>query len=276
MGEKPSIRLAAADALESFAAPLVSFALAAGEGAKVKVGEVLAVYSPTSAAAAHVIYVTSISADTITGINGGMIGAPAVVASALDSVLFEQDPLVTSHEIHNAISTVTARFLWPDVYQIETKTIATPNLVDGQEAVAADVQEIMAAWQILGSTVHGVAFQRHVLDVDTAIKSTGKIAEFDWIDGSAGYYTAKTKIDITDDDGTPDLTRLISTGAAALLLGGTFVETTLENTKKDNSDAVSQRTSVGGILWRDFLTLKSEYARELGRQNESRILVDRG
>lgn len=81
---------------------------------------------------------------------------------------------------------------------------------------------------------------------------------------------------MSDDDGTPELTRLIATGAAALALGGTLVETTLSRTKKDNIEAVGQRNQVGGLLWRDFLTLKQEYARELGRQNESKIIIDRG
>lgn len=141
LGEKPSIRLAAADALESTASdPLVSFALAAGEGAKVKPGEMLSVYSPV-AAGAYVIYVTSMATDTVTGVNGGLIGAPEVVtAGVLDSALFEQDPFVTSHEIHKAIDTVVARFLWPEVYSIEAKTITSPDLIDGQEGVAADVE----------------------------------------------------------------------------------------------------------------------------------------
>lgn len=278
LGEKPAIRLSAANAGENTASPpLVSFALAAGEGAKVKVGETLGVYSPTSAAKAHVVYVTSIATDTITGVNGGMVGAPEIVADgAVDSVLFEQDPLVTSHEIHAAIDTIVARHLWPDIYNVETKTFASPDLVDGQHAVDADVEEIMSAWQALGGTSYSVAFQRQPILVDTTLASTGKMAEFDWMDGGVGYYTAKTKITVADDDGTPNLTRLISTGAAALLLGGIMVEATIENTKKDNADAVSQRSSVGGILWRDFLTLKQQFAWELGRQNESRILIDRG
>jgi hypothetical protein len=276
LGEKPAIRLAAANAAEdTSSAPLVSFAVLAGEGAKIKASDVLSVYDAADADAAHVIYVTSISTDTITGVNGGMIGAPLVATDGdLDGAILEQDALVTSHEIHQAIDVVIERHLWPELFNTETKTIASPDLVDGQEAVAADVQEIMAAWQIIGDTVYSIPFQRHPLDVDTSIASTGRMAEFDWIDGGTGYYTAKTKIVAADDDG--GLTRLIATGACAMVLGGAIVEATLENTKKDNADAVSQRNQVGGILWRDFLTLKQEYSRELGRHNESRILIDRG
>jgi hypothetical protein len=102
------------------------------------------------------------------------------------------------------------------------------------------------------------------------------MAQFGWYDGSTGYYTAKTKVVIADDDGTPELTRLIATGAAALALGGSMVEATLENTKKDNAEAVSQRSQAGSLLWRDFLTLKQEYGRELGRDHESSVVILRG
>jgi hypothetical protein len=168
------------------------------------------------------------------------------------------------------------RYLWPDLYQIETKTIANPDLVDGQEAVSADVVEILHAWQNVGDTAYSVPYMRHPLDMDTTLFSTGKMAEFDWFDGSTGYFTAKTKITVADDDGTPELTYLISMGAAALLLGGSLVDTTIQGTKKDNAEAVGRRSQVGGLLWRDFLTMKQEYARELGRANETRIVIDRG
>lgn len=276
LGEKPAIRLAAADANEQISGSMIDFDLAANEGAKVKPGNKLAVYANSDAASAHVIYVTSISTDTITGINGGMEGAPAVTDGDLDSAILEQNPLVSSNEIHDAITTVVERHLWPDVYQRETLEVASPDLIDGQEALSTETMEILHAWQRIGPTNYGIAFQRHPYDVDTDIASTGKVAEFDWIDGSTGYYTAKTKITVSDDDGTPELTRLIATGAAALALGGTLVETTLSRTKKDNIEAVGQRNQVGGLLWRDFLTLKQQYARELGRQNESKIIIDRG
>ena len=278
LGEKPSVRLAAANAAEdTSSAPLVTFALASGEGDFVKAGDYLSRYSPDSVSEAYVIYVTDVATDSVTGVNGGLIGAPLVAVDGdLDSALLELDPLATSHEIHGAITAIVERYLWPEIFTVETKTIASPDLVDGQEAVEADVEEIMSAWQVIGDTAYSIPFQRHPLSVDTAIKSTGKMAEFDWFDGGTGYYTAKTKIVIADDDGSPSLTRLIATGAAALVIGSSMVEATLENTRKDNADAVGQRNQVGGVLWRDFLTLRQEFSRELGRHNESRILIDRG
>lgn len=276
LGEKAPIRRAAADAAENTASdPIITFALASGEGDEVKPGDTLSVYSPSDADTAYAIRVLSVSTDTVTGVNGALIGAPKVVAAAaLDNALLEQDALASSHEIHQAISAILDRHLWPDVFTTETKQIANPDLIDGQEAIAADVMEIMSAWQVIGPTAYSIPFQRHPIDVDTDISSTGKIGEFDWIDGSTGYYTAKTKITAADDTG--GLTRLIATGAAALVLGASVVEATLNRTKKDNVEAVSQRNSAGSILWRDFLTLKQEFAREIGRQNESRILIDRG
>lgn len=277
LGEKPAFRIAAANANESVSGSLVTFSLASGEGSKVKAGNVLSVYSPASEGGAHVIYVTSVASDAVTGINGYM-GSPVVDGSDsgdLDSALLEQNPLVSMYEIYEAVDTVVARFLWPDVYTIEQKTIASPDLVDGQEAVATDVMEIISAWQIIGPTAIKVPFDRTPWDVATDVASTGRMARFDWIDGGTGYYTAKTKI-TEADEASEELTHLIATGAAAILLGASMVDTTIQGTKKDNAEAVSRRQAVGNLLWRDFLTLKQEYSRELGRRLPQQILINRG
>lgn len=277
LGEKPAMRVGAADAAESVSGQLVTFALASDEGAKCKPGQVLAVYDPSTEGDAHVIYITSIATDTVTGVNG-YLGSPAVVGSDsgdLDSAVFEQSPLATMYEIYETIDTVVARYLWPEVYTVETKTIASPNLVDGQEAVASDVMEILHAWQVIGSTNYRVACDTHPKTVNTSQKSTGRLAEFNWYDGSTGYYTVKTKI-VEADEASEELTRIIATGAAALLLGASVVEATLDSTKKDNTDAVQKRNSAGSILWRDFLTLKQQYSTELSRDHDNRIVIDRG
>ena len=93
LGEKPAIRIGAASAAESTSGQTVTFTLNTGEGAKVKAGNVLSVYDPDTEADAHVIYVTGISTDTITGING-YLGSPVVAGSDsgdLDSAIFEQN-----------------------------------------------------------------------------------------------------------------------------------------------------------------------------------------
>lgn len=277
LGEKPAFRIAASNANESVSGDLVTFTLLAGEGAKVKPGNVLSVYTPATEADAHVIYVTSIATDTVTGVNGYM-GSPAVVGANsgdLDNKVLEQNPLVSMYEIYEAIDTIVARFLWPDVYNIEQKTITTPDLVDGQEAVGADVMEIVSAWQIIGPTAMSVPFSRTPLDVATAVASTGKMGEFSWIDGGTGYYTAKTKV-VEADEAETEITHLIAVGTAALVLGASMVDTTIQGTKKDNAEAVGQRASVGNTLWRDFLTMRQEYSRELGRRLPQQVLINRG
>lgn len=277
LGEKPAIRVGAADAAESLSGDLISFDLNTDEGGLCKPGQVLSVWDPDTEADAHAVYITSISTDTITGING-YLGSPAIAGSDsgdVDSKLWEQNPLVTGFEIFEAIDTIVARFLWPDVYTIETKTVSSPDLVSGQEAVAADVKEIISAWQVIGSIVHPIAFDRTPYDVDTSVKSTGQMATFDWIDGSTGYYTAKTKI-VEADEANEELTHLIAVGAAAILLGAHIVETTIQGTKKDNVEAVRSRQNVGNLLWRDFLTMKQAYSQELGRELPQRILISRG
>lgn len=278
LGEKPSLIAVNDTPSGSISGPLVTFALDSGEGDKISAGDVISVWSG-EADHFHVFYVTGINNDTLTGVNGYM-GSPAGSTSsdlthAQTEKLFEVNPLITMFEIDEAIDTIIARHLWPEVFNIEDKTVANPDLVDGQENVAADVMEILGAWQVIGSTTYPVAYQRHPTPVNSSIQSNQLQASFDWIDGSTGYYTAKTKI-AEADEASAELTHLIAMGAAALALGGTIVEATIENTKKDNADAVSQRTQVGGLLWRDFLTLKQEYAREFTRKHEPGIVIDRG
>lgn len=277
LGGKPAVRITAANANESTSGQLVTFSVLAGEGAKIKPGNVLSVYKPTAEADAHAILVTSIATDAITGVNGWQ-GAPLVVGADsgdLDSTILEQNPLVLGFEIFEAIDTIMARFLWPDIYNVEIKTIANPDLVDGQEAVAADVKEILHAWQRIGSTNYPVPFERTPLEVHTTLASTGLMATFDWFNGSTGYYTAKTKL-VEADEATDELTHLIAVGAAALLLGASVVETTIDATKKDNIEAVSRRAQVGNTLWRDFLTMKQAYSQELGRDIPQRVVISRG
>jgi hypothetical protein len=178
-------------------------------------------------------------------------------------------------EIYEAIDTVFAHMLYPWVYDIVTATITTPDLVDGQEAVPSTVKEILHAWQRIGSTNYPVEFSRIPLEVDTTLASTGFMATFGNIDGSTIYYTYKEKLAEADEAGD-ELTRMVAIGAAAILLGGHLVETTIQGTKAHNAEAVGQRQQVGSLLWRDFLTLRQNYQEELARQIPSRIVINRG
>ena len=277
LGEKPSMRRAASNANESLAGEILTFSLLAGEGAKCNPGDVLSVYT-TTAADMHVLYVLSISTDVVTAVNG-YNGSPLVVGSDsgdLDNVILEQRALVTSHEIDEAIDTVFANFLWDDVYDIVTATIASPNLVHGQEAVAAEVEEVISAWQIIGTEAIGIAVDPKIpYEVDSTLASTGKLVSFDWINGSTGRYAYRAKYTESDEADT-ELTHLVALGAGALLLGTVLFEATLESTKKDNVPAVEQRGRVSSLIWRDFLTLRQNMSEEQSKRLPQRIYINRG
>ena len=274
LGEKPAIRLAAADAGESVSGQLVTFSLASGEGSKVKAGNVLAVYDPATEDDAHVVYVTSILTDAITGING-WLGSPAITASDLDSAVLEQNPTWTDFEIFEAIDTCIAHLLWPYVFDVVTATITSPDLSSYQDEVPAEVEEIVSAWQIIGPHKELIPCSRQPWEVHTTVSSTGKLAEFEYINGSTLYYTYRAKFTEADEADT-ELTHLIALGAASILLGASLTETSLEATKKVNAEAVSQRSSVADRIWRDFITLRSSMSEEQGRRLPQRIYVDRG
>ena len=274
LGEKPSLRRAAADANETVSGSIVTFTMLAGEGDKIKAGNVLSVLT-TTAASMHVVYVLSVSTDTLTCVNG-YLGSPLVADTLLDGAILEQNPVSTAYEIDGGIDTVVGRFLWPFVYDIVTATIASPNLVNGQEAVPAEVEEIISAWQTFGSDILGVPVTPKIpYELHTDLATNGKLAVFDWDTGSAGYYTYRAKFTEADEADT-ELTHLIALGTAALLLGTTMVETTVESTKKDNVQAVGQRAQAGGIIWRDFLTLRQAMSEEQSKRLPQRIYIDRG
>jgi hypothetical protein len=276
LGEQPTILRAAANATEgTTAAGIVTFSMTSGDGAKVKAGRTLSVYDPDNRADAHVIYVLSLLTDAVTGING-YLGSPSVTTDGdLDSALLEQNAMVTNFEIFEAIDTVIANMLWPHVFDVVTATIASPDLVDGQEAVPAEVEAIVSAWQVIGPTIYKIPHDTYPMEVHTSLASTGKLASFGWINATTGYYTYRAKF-LEADEADTELTQLIALGAAALCLGASVSETTLEATKKDNAEASTQRGSVGDRLMRDFLQLRQNMSEELGRRGPDRIKFNRG
>ena len=274
LGEKPALRRAAADALENISGDILTFDVLAGEGAKIKAGHVLSVLT-TVEASMHVVYVLDVSTDTLTCVNG-YLGSPVVADTNLDGVVFEQNPVSTAYEIDEAIDTVMARFLWPHIYDIVTAEITAPNLVNGQEAVPADCEEIISSWQIVGPHRHSVAVSPKIpLEVDTTLASTGKLVRFEWFTSTTGRFTYRAKF-LEADEADTELTHIIALGTAALLLGGTLMETTVESTKKDNAVAVGQRAQAGSLIWRDFLTLRQAMSEEQSKRLPQRIYIDRG
>ena len=277
LGEKPPFRRAASDANESLSGEILTFSLLAGEGADCRPGDVLSVYT-TTAADMHVLYVISVATDIVTAVNG-YLGSPLVVGSNsgdLDNVIFEQRGLVTSFEIDGAIDTVFANLLWDDVYDIVTATIASPSLTHGQEAVAAEVEDIISAWQIVGTEAIGIAVSPKIpYEVDSTLASTGKLVTFDWINGSTGRYTYRAKYTEADETDT-EITFLVALGASALLLGASISQTSLPNTRNPNTPVIDKRTRASSLLWRDFLTLRQNMGEEQSKRPPARIYIDRG
>jgi hypothetical protein len=213
----------------------------------------------------------------VTGING-YLGAPAIAGADsgdMDNALLEQNPLATGFAIFEAIDTVIANYLYPYVFDIVSAVITTPDLAHYTEAVAAETEEIISAFQIIGGREYYVDNSRQPFDVHTSVASTGRLARFNWIDGSTGYYTYRAKL-LEADEADTELTHLIALGAAAILLGASLSATAQEAAKKDNIESVQGRPAIANQVMRDFLTLRQNMSEELTRRLPQRIYVNRG
>lgn len=277
LGEKPTIARTADTASASVTNGIVTLTMATDWGEKIGAGDILSKYSLADESKAFVFYVLTVdeSTDVVTAINAYQ-GSPAFATAAdLNKQFLEQNPLATGYQIFEAIDVVVTNMLWPEVYDVVTASISAPDITYGTEAVTSEVEEIISAWQIIGSQEVAIDFSRQPWEVHTSVASTGKLAHFRWHNGSTGYYTYRAKL-LEADEADTELTYLIALGAAAFLLGGTLPSATLEATKKDNTEAVTQRSAAGDRLWRDFLTLKQQMGSELAKRQPNRIYIDRG
>lgn len=273
-GEKPAMRRGAASAAVTVSGSTAVFTLLAGEGASCRAGDVLAAYSPSDKTKCYVFLVISIATDTVTCYNGYQ-GAPAIAnASAdLNSAILEQNPTVTMYEMQKKVETIFAGHLFSaGVFKWNTYAI-TPNLATGQVALNAAVKEIIACHQLVGGAAVPVpcAIQRRL---HTTLSATAVLGEFDFYDASTCYLATREKLD--EDDSTHDaaVTAIAGMGAAALCLGASISERSMEPSNKDNQ-AEGQRADPASLLWRDFLTMRDEYARDLGDEYAQEISVQR-
>ena len=259
IGEHPPILQAAADAAETSIGTTVTFTLASAEGAKVAAGDVLSVYGAATATVAHMLYVLSVATDTVTAVNG-FWGSPVVADALLDGALLEQNPLRSEHFIYQAIETVFATLLWPDVLKYGQATV-TPDLSDYQVEVPATVEHILSAWQIVAGERMSIPFEL-VTDLHATLSSTGSMASMYAIDGSAVYYTTEERY-IATDTLSEALTQCVATGAAAIALGASISETNLESSSKDSQSR--RERNPGSDLWREFITLRSALSDDIAR-----------
>lgn len=275
LGEAPSIRVVASDANESTSGSLVTFTVVAGDGAKIKAGHVLSAAADTDPTNAFAIYVTSVSTDAVTGVNGYM-GSPVVVGSDsgdLDNAILSQQPLVTDYKIHKTIDTIFGTSLWPYIYKFATAS-HTPNLASGQTDMAALDMELESAWQTIGGIDTPIAGGL-VLNVHATLSANGTIGVFEYEDGSTCYTTTIQKFIVGDEnEATNGLIELAASGAAALCLGASVSETQMARASKDSQ--VRGTRDVASSLWRDFLTLRTNLSEGLSRERPSVIRVNRG
>jgi len=266
LGEKPTLRISSGTA--AVTGKLVDFTI--DDGSKLRPGDVLSQYGSTSTADAYSFYVTSISTNDLTCING-YEGASIANGASMAGMVLEVMPLVGEWKMFECIDIAVGRFLWPEVFDMETDTV-TPDLSTGQVAVDARDEEILSAWQKIGSQTYPVSFHLEK-KMSTALFASGNMGSFDFIDASTLYYAAKRRISTANSTSSAALNNLIAVCAAAISLGGTQVETSLDSSKKDSQER--GKRDVASSLWRDFMVQKQVFSEDLSRDTVISIIVER-
>ena len=260
IGEHPTIVRAAADAGEAVTGNVVSFNMLAGQGAKVTAGDTLSVYAAATATVAHSVYVIGVSTDAVTAVNGYW-GSPVVADTLLDGALLELNPLRAEHFIYQAVESVFATLLYPEVQKYFARSV-TPDLTYYQNDVPATVKQILSAWQVIGGQNVTIPFALFE-NLESTLSATGTMGEFYAIDGSDVYYTTIEKY-VNTDTLSEALTQCIATGAAAISLGASISETNLESSKKDSQSRRERNPAQD--LWREFVTLRSAVSEDISRE----------
>jgi len=266
VGEKPPLRIAAADAAESVAGPLVTFTLASGEGAEVKAGDILSVRSAASLVTAFVVYVTSMNGDIVTGVNG-YVGTDVTGSDSgqLDNAVLEQSApsSATDFAIIKSIEAVIDGLLYPHVFVLTTSTV-TPDLATDQVEVAATIEKIKTAVQVITSKARSIAFNLEK-NLHVTVSTTGSLVELDTFDGSAVFLTTEAKFK-SSDTMEEDVEACIAMGATALSLGGDTAAANRERASKDSQKRGER--DISATMWRDFLTLRQSISERLAEDYE--------
>ena len=265
VGESPVIVQCASDAAESVSAPTVSFALASGEVARagVSAGDVLARIDSTSASNAFVLYVLSVSTDTVTAVNG-YLGSTDVADTNLDGALLELNPTKSEWLIWQKIEAVFDNMLWPYVWKYNTRSVATPDLSSYQNEIEAAVYEVESAKQLWGDEWIEIPYELQ-RNLSTSVSSTGSLLTLGAHDSSTVYLATREKY-VSSDTISESLQECVAVGAAAMILGADRAATNREASSKD-SQFRGQRNPADQ-LWRDFITLRQGLSEDLSSQVE--------
>lgn len=267
LGEKPSIRRAAASATVTTSDGVSSFDLLAGQGASVRAGDVLAARDAATASAAYEMQVLSVSTDNISVVSTG--GSPALPAN-FNNAIFEQNPYISELALHRSMSVILANWLYPSVFEIDVSQTATPDLATYQVELPATTREVLGAYQVVSNIVCDIGFGL-IRNVHATISSTGVLLQlYDLADSSTIYLSLiKEYTDATTDE---TIQYLVATGAAALAMDGTVAETQLESSKRDNRER--RADDAASALFRSFLTQRQALAEDLSRDT-LRLVISR-
>jgi len=264
LGEKPALVFGAADALESLSGPFVSFDLATGLGGKAGPGDILSVRTPVSAAAAFVLYVTGVSTDTVTAVNG--YEGEAVADGDLDNAVLE----VNAPSSYNGLAllrhveTVLGNLIYPHIFRLDNEAV-TASITTGEAEVPATVEKIRDAMQVIASETWRIPFELQK-NLPATISSTGKLATLGVYDTSVVHLIVEEKYLTSDTDIPAEVESIIAIGAAALAAGGDVTAANMERGSKESQKRGER--DVSASLWRDFLTLRQSKSEELAEDVE--------
>ena len=255
LGEKPSIRQATGNS--SVTGDLVDFTVA--DGTKFRAGHVASAYGSTDATDAYGFYVLSISTNVLTCVNG-YDGVAIADATAMPGLL-EHQATVSEHNIQKAIDEVISSYLFPEVFDIFMESFS-PSTVSLQSDANALDQEIIRAWQKIGTTMYQVPIKL-VQNVPTAQFASGKLLAYDVRSSVDVDYSVKRKVSLANSTDLA-LEGLIAKGAAALCIEGVEGAVDEENPSQSRP------------LWASFYNQKRQFETSIAKESVTQFKVDRG
>ncbi|KKM19618.1 hypothetical protein LCGC14_1653770 [marine sediment metagenome] len=256
LGQKPSLRQGTGTA--AVTDDLVVFSVATGEGAKIRSGQILSSWNSTNATDAYGFYVLSLSTDELTCANG--YNGVAIANSASVPGLLEHQANPTEYMVQTAIDDIVASYLFPEVFDIFLDSF-TPNLASLQTTADADDEEIIRAWQKVGSTTYQVPIKL-IQNMPTAEFSTGKMVTYDVRVSTDVDYSVKRRVSIANSTNLA-LEGLIAKGAAALCIEGV----------EEAPDEEGQQQS--RPLWASFYNAKRQFETDIAKESVTSFKVDR-
>lgn len=161
------------------------------------------------------------------------------------------------------LEAVFSTMLWPEIYKYNQYTV-TPDLSDYQVELNAAVEKIVSAQQSWAGEFVTIPYQMQ-RNTSTSVSSTGVLGTLYAIDGSSVYLTVKERY-LSSDTLPAAVEECVSVGVAAMTLGAARSSTDLESASKD-SQFRGQRNPADS-LWRDFVTLRSAIAEDLGAEED--------